>query len=142
MCLFAKEERQSVKRSRDFCKKIAASQKTCRDVAFVYSIDICTANIYLRHNRTVPLCHDEGFIELAERKARLQNDGVFEAHMEAAHNVCKKYDVPICDCYAIWKKLSESGVDTTELLANKINHPTREMNWLFAAELVRTMFFK
>ena len=26
-------------------------------MAFVYSIDICTANIYLRHNRTVPLCH-------------------------------------------------------------------------------------
>ena len=28
-----------------------------------------------------------------------------------------------------------------ELLSNKINHPTREMNKLFAYELVRTMFY-
>ena len=35
--------------------------------------------------------------------------------------------------------LYENGVDVTELLANKINHPTREMNWLFAVSLVDTM---
>ena len=34
----------------------------------------------------------------------------------------------------------ECGVDVTELLSNKINHPTREMNWLFAYSLVETMF--
>ena len=49
-------------------------------------------------------------------------------------------NIPVCDCYAIWKKLYESGVSTTELLSNKINHPSREMNKLFAVELVRTMF--
>jgi hypothetical protein len=49
-------------------------------------------------------------------------------------------NVPLCDCYAIWKMLYENGVNTTELLSNKINHPTREMNKLFAYELVRTLF--
>ena len=48
-------------------------------------------------------------------------------------------NIPVCDCYAIWKKLYESGVDITELLANKINHPTREMNWLFAVSLLDVM---
>jgi hypothetical protein len=36
--------------------------------------------------------------------------------------------------------MADSGVDTTDLLSNKINHPTREMNRLFAQELVRVMF--
>ena len=38
------------------------------------------------------------------------------------------------------KKLEQNGVDTTILLANRINHPTREMNWLFAVSLLETMF--
>ena len=59
--------------------------------------------------------------------------------MEAAKQVCEKNHVRICDCYAKWKRLYENGVDITELLANKINHPTREMNWLFATSLLDTM---
>ena len=31
------------------------------------------------------------------------------------------------------------GVDTTELLSNKINHPTHMMNWIFAYSLVEEM---
>ena len=49
-------------------------------------------------------------------------------------------NVPVCDCYALWKQLEAGGVDTTELLSNKINHPTREMNRLFAYELIKTIF--
>ena len=41
-----------------------------------------------------------------------------------------------------WKVMKEIGIDTTELLANKINHPTREMNWLFAIMLVDIMIEK
>ena len=46
----------------------------------------------------------------------------------------------MCDCYALWQRMHESGVSVTDLLANKINHPTRAMNRLFAYELLRTMF--
>ena len=39
-----------------------------------------------------------------------------------------------------WKLMQEKGVDVTELLSNKLNHPTREMNWFTAYKLVETMF--
>ena len=48
-------------------------------------------------------------------------------------------DAPVCDCYAQWKQLKAAGVNTTELLSNKLNHPTREMNWLFAVSLLRSI---
>ena len=47
--------------------------------------------------------------------------------------------VPVADCYSEWKKLYESGVHTTMLLANRINHPTREMHGLFADMLFKTI---
>lgn len=69
----------------------------------------------------------------------LQNSGVMDAYYEAAVDVCWECKIPICDCYAKWKLLAMNGVDTTELLANKLNHPTREMNWMFAMSLVEIM---
>ena len=87
-----------------------------------------------------PHLTDPLLVSVAEECAGFQNSGVFEAHILAAKELCKKMNIPVCDCYAIWKKLYESGVNTTELLSNKINHPSREMNKLFAVELVRTMF--
>ena len=85
---------------------------------------------------------DELIVSIAKATAKKQNSGVFDAHIEAAKALCKEMDVPLCDCYALWKALAAGGVDTTELLSNKINHPTREMNRLFAYELVRTLFTK
>lgn len=76
---------------------------------------------------------------IAANKQKIQNSGCFDNHIEAAKELCGKYDIPVCDCYRIWKKMSENGVDITELLSNKINHPTREMNFVFAYELVKTM---
>ena len=87
-----------------------------------------------------PYLCDLDFIKIAEDKAVCQNEGYFDAHINAARDLCAEMGVPVCDCYAIWKKLYEGGVNTTELLSNKINHPTREMNKIFAYELVRTMF--
>lgn len=91
-------------------------------------------------NTTVsPHIADEGFKALAARIADMQNDGTFDAHIEAARVLCREMDVALCDCYAIWKRLAACGVNTTELLSNKINHPTREMDKMFSYELVKTM---
>ncbi len=76
---------------------------------------------------------------IAARCADMQNGGIFDAHIEAARALCRRMDVPVCDCYAIWKTLQQNGVDTTALLANRINHPTRQMNRLFADQLMRVM---
>lgn len=69
-----------------------------------------------------------------------QNEGLFDAHIERAKEVCREKGVPVCDCYAIWKNLAACGVDTTALLCNRINHPDREMHGVFAYELVKTVF--
>ncbi|MBO5913550.1 MAG: GDSL family lipase [Clostridia bacterium] len=60
-----------------------------------------------------------------------------DLHIDRARKLCAEMDVPVCDCYAIWKQMAKAGVDTTSLLSNDINHPTREMHYLFAYELVK-----
>lgn len=76
---------------------------------------------------------------LAEIFAKRQKEGIFDAYMDAARQVCKEENIILCDCYAIWKKMYECGVDTTNLLSNGLNHPVREMHDLFAWELVHTI---
>lgn len=92
-------------------------------------------NTHVSPHYTDPL-----LVELATAIGARQTEGVLDAYIDAAKALCDEMDVTVCDCYAIWKRLYESGVDTTELLSNKVNHPTREMNKLFAYELVKTMF--
>jgi len=86
-----------------------------------------------------PHLTEEHLINVANRTVKTQTDGVLDKYIEKAKNVCEKYNVTVCDCYAKWKKLSDCGIDITEMLANKINHPSREMNWMFAYSLVETM---
>ena len=100
--------------------------------------------IFLTENmmNTKTSCHlkDDLFIELAQQFAKVENDGVLEAYFERAKEVAKEYGVRVCDCYAKWKKMQAGGVDTTELLANKLNHPIRPLHYLFAFSLMETMF--
>lgn len=92
-------------------------------------------------NTTIsPHLKDADFVAIANTCARKQTSGAFDAHIAAARDLCTQKRIPICDCYAIWKSLYQNGVNTTELLSNKINHPTREMNYIFAYELVKTIF--
>ena len=59
----------------------------------------------------------------------------FIAYTEAAKEVCRELEVPVCDCTGKWLKLKEKGVDIVRLLSNRINHPTEEMHWMFAVSL-------
>ena len=82
---------------------------------------------------------EEMLIALGKIFEKRQNEGLLDLYMDAAREACKEEDVAICDCYAIWKDMYNKGVDTTELLANGLNHPTREMHELFAWQLVHTI---
>jgi len=86
-------------------------------------------------------CHikEEKIREIAGNICNNQKNGILDAYIECAKEVCKEKNVTVCDCYKKWKRLSDLGINVTELLANKINHPTREMNWLFAYSLVETI---
>ena len=86
-----------------------------------------------------PLLLDDHLKKVAEGCAKRELDGGMALYLDAAKDLCAKHGVTVCDCYARWRRLYETGANITELLSNKINHPTREMNWLFAISLAETM---
>lgn len=79
--------------------------------------------------------------EIARQTEAVQTGGNMDRYMDAAREACREQGVPVCDCYAKWKRLNEIGVDTTALLANGINHPSREMHGLFAQALLEMILF-
>lgn len=87
-------------------------------------------------------CHltDPFFVELANDFAKRQNGGLLKEYFDNAVSVCKQMNVPVCDTYSIWDKMASCGVNTTELLANKLNHPIRQMHYYIAVKLLETMF--
>ena len=89
-------------------------------------------NTYV-HEKTLPQ-----FIGYAHETAIRQNDGTMDDYMESAKKVAKSANASVCDVYTVWKKLSYYGIDTTRLLCNYINHPTRKMHRLFADMLFDT----
>lgn len=72
--------------------------------------------------------------ELAYKTMEIQNSGRMDLYMSAAIDLAQSMGVSVCNCYAMWKKLSEAQ-DVTMMLANRINHPTPEMHELFANAL-------
>lgn len=68
------------------------------------------------------------------------HEGIFDKYMEQVRSVANEENVPICDVYAKWMTLYNNGVDITDLLANYLNHPSRDMHWLFAVSLAETFF--
>lgn len=77
--------------------------------------------------------------DYARVTAEKQNNGTMDLYMQKAVEVAKACGVKVADCYAKWKELSKTQ-DTTLLLDNRINHPSREMHKLFADTLFETVF--
>jgi len=82
---------------------------------------------------------EKRWFEYAHKTAEMQNGGRFDRYISAAVELAEKTGVTVCDCYAEWKKLAKTE-DVTMLLANRINHPTKEMHELFASMLFKTIF--
>lgn len=77
--------------------------------------------------------------EFAECTMQIQNSGKMDLFMDSAIALAKDMNIPICDCYSKWKELRLTQ-DTTKLLINRINHPTKEMHELFAESLFEMLF--
>lgn len=71
--------------------------------------------------------------------SKIQNDGILKQFMEEGKKLCLEYGGQVCDLYPVWEKMSECGVDTTALLANKLNHPIREYHYYIAIKLLETI---
>lgn len=84
---------------------------------------------------------EERFAAYAVKTAEMQNGGRMDLYMESACALAHEMGITVCDCYAKWKELSKTQ-DTTALLANYINHPTKEMHELFAQELFEIIMCK
>lgn len=87
-------------------------------------------------------CHLDNklFIQLAQKFSALQNSEQLAEYFNAGKEICLQYGGKVCDIYRVWQKMHEGGVDTTELLANKFNHPRREFHYYIAIKLLETMF--
>lgn len=101
--------------------------------------------IFLTQNamNTKKSCHlrgDDLLAKTALMTANIQNDGIMKAYMDAAREEAIKSGVKVCDIYPMWGKMIAGGIDTTELLANKINHPIREIHYYMAMKLLETIF--
>lgn len=79
--------------------------------------------------------------EYAAVTAEFQTGGRLDGYIESAKAVAESRNIPICDVYGKWKKMSETE-DTTALLSNRINHPIPEMHELFAEELYKLIMEK
>ena len=112
------------------------------EVIFDKCLNFGTDVIFLTPNMLNTYVADDTKEELkgyAEKTAEMQNSGCFDRYLECAVELAKSKNVKVCDCYSEWKKLSETQ-DTTMLLANRINHPTKEMHELFAKSLFEMIF--
>lgn len=79
-------------------------------------------------------------LELAEVLERKQKSGMLKNYYQNAMALARKMGVKVCDVYRKWEAMEKGGVNTTELLANKLNHPIPELHYLFAYSLIETMF--
>lgn len=113
--------------------------KSIFEKAKAAGIDVIFMTQNMMNTGLSDLINEQTGESVAENTMKIQNEGILDLYFDKAKEVAKECGVTVCDCYAKWKKLYENGADITELLANKINHPTREMNWLFAVTLFETI---
>ncbi|MBQ7045151.1 MAG: hypothetical protein IJN65_01510 [Clostridia bacterium] len=84
---------------------------------------------------------DANVLDYANITVSFQNGGRMDDYIFSAADLAKQMGVKVCDCYSLWKELSKTK-DTTLMLANRINHPTREMHKLFADSIFDIIFDK
>lgn len=89
---------------------------------------------------TSPHISDPRIVEIAEKFAPIENSGLMQSYFKYGKSIAEAEGVKVCDLYSVWKTLELGGVDITELLANKLNHPNRKFHHYMAIKLLETMF--
>lgn len=73
--------------------------------------------------------------EIAEKMAVRQHSGKVANVFAITRDYALQNNIPLLDLYTHYSELEAKGVDTDTLLANGINHPTREAHAMFAQKL-------
>lgn len=105
-------------------------------------IDVIFLTENVMNTHTSPHLHDKMFLDLTERFAEIQKSGLVKEYFDVAKEVSEKHGAAVCDLYSVWEKASALGINTTELMANKLNHPIRELHYYIATKLIETMLFE
>ncbi len=84
------------------------------------------------HTTRVPV----QFSDTAQRCIATQREGMLDAYVAALRQVAAEREVPLADTYALWQNLAASGVETTALLVNGINHPHGYMHELYVVPIM------
>ena len=113
-------------------KMFRAAKDSGAEVIYITEGPLCT--------KTSPFVTDPRLISIAEKFAELENSGTMKDYFDCGKRVAEAEGVKICDVYSTWKRLEEGGVDITELLANKLNHPSRDFHRYMAIKLLETIF--
>jgi len=79
---------------------------------------------------------DPRYLDAFERLLALQTGGVLDAYVQVMREIAAHLDVPLADAYHIWQNMAATGVDTTLLLANGINHPFGHAHRFFVDALL------
>jgi len=94
----------------------------------------------LRADCEDPLIEDEWIKKVNRKVSENENQGWLQTYLACAKEICERENIPVCDCNNIWQRFKDGGVNVNSLLANRINHPLRELHWIFAYELIKTIF--
>ena len=86
-----------------------------------------------------PALEAEPLKKVAEMVAGRQTGGVLTNFVDAAREIARESGAAVADAYADWQAMERSGVDTTALLANHINHPARDMHPLFVHRILEQL---
>lgn len=96
-------------------------------------------NTYCNESRLKQINMYDDYLDYLTKLAEKQTDGYVDFMFDSAKRIAHECGAVVCDCYSAWKRLYACGADTTKLLDNGINHPTREMHELFASMLFTTI---
>lgn len=82
---------------------------------------------------------DDRIKKVAADIADIQNSGILDQYVETARQVAAELNIPVADAYEKWTLLEKKGVDTTEMLSNRINHPSEESCNILVHSLLETL---
>lgn len=99
---------------------------------------IYLTQVYM-NTRISPYVTSPLLLEVAENCSKAQNSGLLKAYYEEGKRVAREEGVKICDLYSVWEAMANAGVDTTALLCNHLNHPTRDYHYYIAIKLLETV---
>ena len=112
-------------------KMFSALRERGIEVIFLTENTMCT--------ETSPHLKEDKLISLSRTFSEVQNSGMLTEYFNAAKELCGEYGVRVCDLHSVWLSMIGAGINTTELLANKLNHPIRAIHYYMAMKIVETM---